>query len=520
MTEDNNKSSKHIVKRKMETLYQRKIEVALNVLFAFDLDKEKRIELLSEAVGLSHGTARILIESREIEKPHDCERIYMKAFDKVIGYTEIKEELYRIADMLKNSEHYRKLGVRMPAGMLIHGVPGVGKTLMARSLAEASGRKIFYCRKGEPGDEFMGRMKEIFERAGKEPSSIIILDDMDKYADANRYNQDAEEYVTIQSCIDDGKNKNIFVVATANNTYSFPRSLLRPGRFDRIIELKPPKGKDAEDIISHYIKGKVFVEDIDARTIARIMDGRTCAELEMIINEAGIVAGYQRSDVITMEHFLTACLQTIFNSSIDAVGRIEIEGRGYNYRADKNKNDEVSIQHQKVLCHEAGHAVVSEVLCPGSVTLVFGYNTVGDGEGLTTYYRDESIDSAYWVESKIISALGGRAAEEMSFGDTGIGSSSDIELAFNAVKTLVTDECVCGFSLHKIDDYSSESLRARQEEVVAAKVDCYYQKAKRILKSNISFFDAIVEELGVKKLLTGADIKRIRERCLVHNKLD
>ena len=436
----------------------------------------------------------------------------MKGFENIIGYEDIKEELCQITDILQNSERYRKLGVTKPAGVLLHEVPGVGKTLMVKSLADASGRKVFYCRKDEPDGDFIRTLKDVFTKAGNEAPSVIILDDMDKYADVNRYDQDAEEYVTIQSCIDDAKDKDVFVAATANSIYPFPRSLLRPGRFDRIIEVEVPRGKDAESIVAHYIKEKAFVDDIDARTIARIMDGRSCAELEKVINEAGIFAGYQNSDKITMNHFLEACMRTVFHAPACSVPGSDEEDFSFLTETLMNYCNESRLLPQ-VICHEAGHAVLSEILCPGSVTLVSSYSKGGDEGGFTSCYHDESIDNYRWTESRILCCLGGMAAVEQNYGAIGIGASSDLDQAFQYVQALVTSECVCGFSLHSLRGRDSAALRARQEQAVASEVERYYRKAKQLLAANDSFFRTIVHALGEKKLLTAPDIKKIRERC-------
>ena len=324
----------------------------------------------------------------------------MKGFENIIGYEDIKEELCQITDILQNSERYRRLGVTKPAGVLLHGVPGVGKTLMVKSLADASGRKVFYCRKDEPDGDFIRTLKDVFTKAGNEAPSVIILDDMDKYADVSRYDQDAEEYVTIQSCIDDAKDKDVFVAATANSIYPFPRSLLRPGRFDRIIEVEVPRGKDAESIVAHYIKEKAFVDDIDARTIARIMDGRSCAELEKVINEAGIFAGYQNSNKITMDHFLEACMRTVFHAPACSVPKSDADDFSFLTETLMNYCNESRLLPQ-VICHEAGHAV---------------------GQGDAGQYRDSRAELAELFEQRLDFSfvhvgLVGRVGHEAGFGD-------------------------------------------------------------------------------------------------------
>ena len=199
----------------------------------------------------------------------------MKAFEKIIGYEAIKKELAQISDVLANKEVYQRLGVSSPRGLLLHGDPGVGKTLMASAVIKASGRKAFICRKDRPNGDFVKAIKKTFKDAAESAPSIVLLDDMDKFANGDDSHPDAEEYVTVQSCIDDIKGKEVFVLATANQQRALPRSLLRAGRFDRVIEVNNPHGEDAVKIIEHYIKKKKFVGDMDAVTVARIMDGHS-----------------------------------------------------------------------------------------------------------------------------------------------------------------------------------------------------------------------------------------------------
>ena len=230
----------------------------------------------------------------------------MSKFDSIIGYTTVKKELLCIADTLKNREAYDKLGVQAPRGLLLHGVPGVGKSLMASAVIEESGRPCFTCRKDRPNGDFVNEIRATFEKAVENAPAIVFLDDMDKFSNGDPRHPDTEEYVTVQSCIDEVKGKEVFVLATVNNIRNLPASLRRAGRFDRTIRMSAPRGKDAEDIIRHYLKGKKFVADVDAGVLARIMDGHSCAVLETVINEAGMFAGYERSDRITMEHLVMA----------------------------------------------------------------------------------------------------------------------------------------------------------------------------------------------------------------------
>ena len=428
----------------------------------------------------------------------------MNAMDKIIGYTAIKQELRQISDTLKNDEAYKKLGVSAPRGLLLFGEPGVGKSLMASAVIEASGRATFTCRKDKPNGDFVKHIKETFDKAAENAPSIVYLDDMDKFTNGDERHPDAEEYVTVQSCIDEAKGKDVFVLATVNNIRNLPRSLYRAGRFDRTIEVEAPRGKDAEMIIEHYLKSKKFVDGVDHKTIARIMDGRSCAELETVINEAGLYAGYERAEYITMEHFMKACLRTVFKVTKIARGLDDCS-------TVPCLGDNIS----RVIWHEAGHAVVSEVLCPESTTLVSTHPGASGSGGFTAYYNDHSTDSLYWAKSRIVGSLAGMAAVEQRFGVFDAGNSRDLDQAFDMTTKLVVSNCVCGLHLHKNAYEDSQHLWSAQEQAVSAEVEKYYKKAKEILALNSEFLNKVAGALAKNSLLTMTDIKAIKDTCTI-----
>ena len=430
----------------------------------------------------------------------------MKAIDKIIGYSGIKGELMQISDTLKNNEIYKKLGVSAPRGLLLFGAPGVGKSLMASAVIEESGRKTFTCRKDKPNGDFVKHIKDTFDKAAKNAPSIVYLDDMDKFTNGDERHPDAEEYVTVQSCIDEVKGTDVFVLATVNNIRNLPNSLYRAGRFDRTIEVDAPHGKDAEKIIEHYLKSKKFVDSVDHKTIARIMDGRSCAELETVINEAGLYAGYERAEYITMDHFMEACMRTIFNVAASS---------NDDYDEDYYSSLDCGNSFAHIIWHEAGHAVVSEVLCPESITIVSAHSRAGNPGGFTAYYNERNTTPLYWTKSRIVGSLGGMAAIEQKFGFFDAGNSRDLDQAFEGAKDLVVSNCVCGLHLHKNMYEDSQHLWSAQEQAVSAEVEKYYRKAKEILSANSEFLNKIAEALEKKKLLVMADIKAIKETCTI-----
>lgn len=433
----------------------------------------------------------------------------MRKFDTILGYKAIKTELLQIADVLKNGEVYEKLGISAPHGLLLYGDPGVGKSLMASALIEEIGRKTFVCRKDKPNGEFVKVIKKTFEEAAKNAPSVVLLDDMDKFANGDSQHPDAEEYVTVQSCIDESKDKQVFVIATVNNIRNLPPSLRRAGRFDKRIRVDNPCGKDAVEITEHYLKNKKVVKSVDAATIARIMDGRSCAELETIINEAGIYAGYERCEFINMSHVLNACINTIFHCPIDTDGE---QSNFVSVLSDPNSTI------AQIIYHEAGHAVVSEVLRPESVSLVYAYDTDNKRGGFVNYYTDRSRPPMYESKSQVLTTLGGIAAVEQRFGIFDLGGESDLFSIYDTVNALIGDKGMAG--LHLVNrgnlwEHSSERLRASQEDAVSAEVDALYRKAKEILSLNREFLEKVALRLAEKKILCTSDIQEIKSQCKI-----
>ena len=418
----------------------------------------------------------------------------MKGFDNVIGYDAIKLEIARICDIIKNSEKYQKLGVKIPKGLLLYGEPGVGKTLIANSFIEECGKKCYVCRKNLPDDEFIKYIKKTFEDARSNAPSIVLLDDFDKFANEDKDHKNAEEYVTIQSCIDDVKSAEVFVIATANDLRLVPESLLRAGRFDTSIEIKAPKGLDAEKIINHYLSGKNTVANLDVKKLARILNGRSCAELETIINQAGIYAGFENKEKIEFDDIIRACIRTIYNAP----------------ETIKNGSCE---DDEQTAYHEAGHALVAEILEPESVTMIsIGGHEGSSIGGFTAYYRDEN----YWrsvksMKNRVLCLLGGKCTTEIVYGTIDAGCSSDIERAIDVVKRIVIEYAGNGFDkCSPRDDFDlSEMQKYNQEKAINDELEKCYMQAKQIIIENRSKLDNLAVVLNKKKLLVSEDIKKI-----------
>lgn len=417
----------------------------------------------------------------------------MSEFDKIIGYEDVKMELIRFCDVFRDPDKYRELGVTVPSGILLYGEPGVGKTSMAKSFIAESGCKSITLRKEKPNGAFVDEIRSTYQKAEEEGIRIVFLDDIDKFANEDYSKPNAEEYVTVQSCIDEYKEHGVFTIATANDIYALPESLKRSGRFDKTILMKWPKGKDAISIIKHYLSKKEVIGDVDAEEIAKLMDGYSCADLESVINEAGIYAGFDNRTKIGQEDLVKACTRFLFE-------------------APESLETDLSPEIVRMTAyHEAGHAVVSELLIPGSVSLISVNRHSGPTGGLTKYvhFEDRSITKSY-QENRIMRELAGKAATEVVYGTADIGCRADMTLVFDDMAELVDDNCAYGFETYDYGN-SSEYLLENKNRLTATEVERLYKLTKKLILDNRGFLDAVVEELMRNETITYRGFQEIKK---------
>lgn len=437
------------------------------------------------------------------------ERRFMNEFDAIIGYDATKEELVRIADTLKHVERYRAFGVTSPRGLILYGEPGTGKTLMANCLIKASGRPAFICRRTDADNAFIDKMKGVFEEAEQNAPSIVLLDDMDKFANSDYQHRDAAEFVAVQSCIDNMRGKEVFVLATANeNIKNLPDSLLRPGRFDRQICVEVPKGEDAVRIITNYLANKPVDDSLDSELVSSILVGHSCATLETVVNEADIIATYAKCDRITTEHMIEASMRAVFHVPTECLYETDV--------VDLSSESTKSI----VVWHEAGHAVMSELLVPGSIALVSAKSKSAKRNHSGFVVKDwQGTDNELRADlNNMLVGLGGRAAVDVVFGVYDPGAEDDIKRVFQKFAELLGKTCLHGFWLHSpsggyfdTDDYDDASAITHQRQVAAESLmEHYYGKVKRTLIRNRAFLDKVATALAEQSYLTSKDVAELK----------
>ena len=417
----------------------------------------------------------------------------MDKFDeKVIGYDSIKETLRQIADVLKRPEAYKEKGVSMPRGLLMESAPGLGKSLMASILMEESGRKSFVFRRINEGNTFLGEMKDIFDVAKEEAPSILLLEDLNLYVESN--SPYAPEWACLQACIDETSDADIFVIATTNDTRYMPQSLLRPGRFDYILNLNPPLGKTAENIVSYYLRDKNLAKDVQISDIVKAMPQVSCATLETVMNLAALNSTYQGHEHIYKDDVTDDLLQVVYKLQ----------------KADKETD---SIELQKIALHEAAHAVVGEILNPdsiGIVTIRGNQSCIGGFEnGCSTYLKNEEE-----LLNDITKTLAGKAGVSLIYGVMDVNASGDIQNANRLLDLWMTSLAGAGFSeVESADNRMSETRLFSSEAIKAAKMEELYRRAYKILYDNRDFLLAVQKELLEHETLLNSDLAKIRESC-------
>ena len=420
----------------------------------------------------------------------------MNTFDRIIGYEREKKELGRICDMLINEEKYKKLGVNIPNALLIHGDPGLGKTLMARTLAESSGRVVYSCPKTKPDGSFVDNIKETFEKASQNAPSIVFLDDMDKFAEDNKSSDsNKEEFVVIQACLEEVKGKNVFVIATANNIDNLPESLVRAGRFGRQIYVSFPTIKESIEITKHYLKNKSISADVSADLIANMMPGESCATLSEVVNEAGIYAGYEGESVICQRHIIEAILNVVHHSYF---------------------SDDISEEMLKTIsCHEAGHAaaILANGMEVGFVSILgSNYGGVG-GFCKRIDERKRTLSSMETLKEEIMINLAGKASEEILLGTVSFGAKNDLEDAIENLRLAVEKQLVFGFEYgYDFRRFDEKQARSRQDKVsdkIFSVLREWYDDTLNLIKQWRPVIEDLMTVLMKQKCLLRDDVNKI-----------
>ena len=435
-------------------------------------------------------------------------------FADVAGLDEEKAEMLEIVEFLKRPEQYTKMGAKTPRGVLLCGKPGTGKTLIAKAIAGEANVPFISMSGSEFVEMFAGlgasRVRKLFEKAKKVSPCIIFIDEIDAIGSrrASSNGADTENNQTLNQLLVemDGfdSDQSIIVIAATNRPEMLDEALLRPGRFDRTITIALPDLRGREEILKIHSKNKKLDKDVNLKSIAGDTAGFTGAELENILNEAAIIAT---------------------NKKHKAIENIDIEDAVKKVTVGLEKHNRIVSEKDKKLTayHEAGHAVVSRYLDTQKDIKEVSIIPRGIAGGYTMYKTNEDkfYVSKTEMEEKLISLLGGRAAEKVALDDISTGASNDIEVAMKIARDMVT---VYGMSdkigpmsmnLEK-DPYQVELLGNNLEDAIGKEVkdilEDAYEKAQMLLRAHRDKLDKVAEKLLEKEVINEEEFEQIFEQ--------
>ncbi|MGO1371820.1 MAG: ATP-dependent zinc metalloprotease FtsH [Senegalia sp. (in: firmicutes)] len=465
------------------------------------------------------GGGKVMSFGKNKAKMHKEDPKNKITFDDVAGLDEEKEELIEIVEFLKSPQKFTHLGARIPKGVLMVGPPGTGKTYLSKATAGEAGVPFFSISGSDFVEMFVGvgasRVRDLFEQAKKSSPCIIFIDEIDAVGRRRGAGlgggHDEREQTLNQLLVEMdgfGINEGIIIIAATNRPDILDPALLRPGRFDRQVQIGVPDIVGREAILKIHSKGKPLAEDIDLKIIARRTIGFTPADLENLMNEAALLSAREELKEIPMRLLEEAITKVIAGP----------EKRSRVRSAKENK---------LTAYHEAGHAVVGKLLPNADPVHMVTIMPRGRAGGFTMSLptEDRSYMSKTEMEEKIIELLGGRVAEKLVLDDISTGASNDIERATKIAKGMVTqygmsdklgpmtygkneNEVFLGRDLGNSRDYSEEVASEIDHEMKHI-IQKAYTAAMDLLTENIDKLHEVAQKLLEKETLNQKEFNAI-----------
>ena len=441
-------------------------------------------------------------------------------FEDVAGADEEKEELQEVVDFLRAPDKYTALGARIPHGLLLVGPPGTGKTLLARATAGEAGVQFLSISGSDFVEMYVGvgasRVRDLFDQAKKLAPAIIFIDEIDavgrKRGSGLGGGHDEKEQTLNQLLVEMdgfGRTEGIIVLAATNRPDILDPALLRPGRFDRQIQVNAPDVKGREEILKVHAKDKKLDDSVNLRTVARATSGFTGADLSNLLNEAAILAARENRPVLNMEDINEALMKIVAGPA-------------------KKSHVQSRRDLKTTAIHEAGHAVAMYRLPSHDPVRQISIVPRGRSLGATWYLpKDDSSNlTRNEMYEQIVGLLGGRVAEALYVGDISVGASNDIDRATKLAKNMVARYGMCerlgtvsylddgevfiGRDFQNTKSYSEKVAGAIDEEVKAL-IDKAYDHCRTILQKDGEKLQAVAEYLLANESMTGAQFADLME---------
>ena len=441
-------------------------------------------------------------------------------FDDVAGEDEAKESLAEIVDYLHNPSKYTDADASMPKGILLVGPPGTGKTMLAKAVAGESNVPFFSISGSEFVEMFVGmgasKVRDLFSQAKEKAPCIVFIDEIDaigqkRSGGAMGGNDEREQTLNQLLTEMDGfeSNNGVIILAATNRPESLDPALTRPGRFDRRVPVELPDLAGREAILKVHARKIKPAEDVNFHTIARMASGASGAELANIINEAALRAVRNGRTIVT---------------EADLEESIEVVIAGY-----QKKNAVLSDQEKKVVAyHEIGHALVAALQthsAPVQKITIIPRTSGALGYTMQVETGDKYLMTKQEIENKIATFTGGRAAEEVVFGEITTGASNDIEQATKLARAMITRYGMSDdFDMVALETVTNQYLGGDAslacsadtqkviDDKVVALVKTQHEKAKNLLLENRAKLDVLAKYLYEKETITGEEFMTILER--------
>mgnify|MGYP000863679157 CR=1 FL=1 len=424
-------------------------------------------------------------------------------FDQVQGIDELKPDLLRLVDALKNPEKYRRLGARPTKGLILYGPPGTGKTLIAKAISGEAGVPFFAASGSDFMEKYVGvgasRIRELFSNARKSSPSIVFIDEIDAIGGGRGDSNNSEKDQTINALLTelDGfqPSEGVLTICATNRLDILDPALTRPGRFDLKVAVNLPDKKARYQILRLHSADKALADEVDIRELVKKTNGFSGAELENLLNESALIAAGKNKDSITNEDIENAYYKILMN--------------GYKKeRVEEDKNTKL------IAYHEAGHTLATKLITNDSVSAVTIMQSTSGAGGVTfRSQEDTSLKSKKDLRDLIKVMYAGRAAEELFLGDADditTGASQDIKQATQIIKEYIG---IYGMGDNGMIDLTQLTNQFNIIDEASGLAISLYKETKEFLEAQKEKLDRLAQALLEKETLNEDEIDAILCPC-------